>query len=72
MPLHDAVKFVIEYGEYETQAAAAEKFGIGKAYLGRLLSGEKENPSEAVLDAMGIVRHAHVEYTIARPTRQPA
>lgn len=63
-PLHEAVAIVV--AKHESQAEAARQFGIGKAYLSRLLSGVKENPSDDVLDKMGIRKFATVEYSIAR------
>lgn len=59
--LADAVSFVVK--QHESQAEAARKFGVGKAYLSRLLSGIKENPSDDVLAKMGISREIATKFT---------
>jgi|KBSMisStaDraftv2_1062788.scaffolds.fasta_scaffold00151_6 transcriptional regulator with XRE-family HTH domain len=61
--LNAALSFVIERNRFSDYAEAAQKFGIGKAYLSRLLSGEKNNPSDEVLKRMGIKREVVVTYT---------
>ena len=66
-PLHEAVAIVV--GRYESQAEAARQFDITKAYLSRLLSGIKDNPSDEILEKMGIRKFQTVEYSIARVPR---
>ena len=65
--LHEAVALVVN--KHESQAEAARQFGIGKAYLSRLMSGVKANPSEEVLTQMGLRKHMTVEYSVARQPR---
>jgi len=54
--LNAALSFVIEQRNFNDYSEAAQKFGIGRAYLSKLLSGEKTNPSDDVLKRMGIKR----------------
>jgi len=61
--LNAALSFVIDQKEFTDHSEAAQKFGIGKAYLSRLMSGEKDNPSDEVLKRMGIKREVVVTYT---------
>lgn len=68
-PLHEAVALVV--AKHESQAEAARQFDVGKAYLSRLLSGVKTNPSDDVLKRMGIKRQVTTIYTVPG-TRRPA
>lgn len=58
--LSSAIKIALL--NYETMADAAQAWGINKAYLSRLRSGAQDNPSDEVLEQMGIVRS--VKYTV--------
>jgi hypothetical protein len=59
-PLHEMLARLVS--DEESQADAARQYGIGKAYLSRLLSGAKSNPSDDVLSRMGIQRRTTIEY----------
>jgi len=61
--LHLAVAAAVK--PHESQAEASRQFDIGKTYLSRLLSGVKENPSDATLEKMGITRHVHYTLDVA-------
>jgi hypothetical protein len=59
-PLHELLARLV--ADEDSQAEVARQCGIGKAYLSRLLSGVKHNPSDEVLNRMGIQRRTTIEY----------
>ena len=50
--------------QYDSLRDAARKLGIGHVYLHRLATGKQTNPSEEVLNKLGITRTIRINYKV--------